>query len=152
MTITDMTTFGALIVAIITIVFNFVINKDNLREGRENIAKEKSIEAYRLLVHKFLILKFKIINRNLTQAIQARDDCFYSLIEYRIFLPKKLHDDMGAVLRKFMKYTDTKIGDTIDDIDPDCWRQINEELNHIIERMQVHIGVEVKEHLLENGD
>ena len=97
------TTIGALVIAAISLVSNHLTNKDNLRSRRENIVKEKSIEAYRSLVQKFLILKFNIINKNISEAIKARNECFYTLIEYRLYLPQKLHDDIGTILRKFMK-------------------------------------------------
>lgn len=147
MTPSDFIALGALIVAAFTILFNYLINKENLRAKRENIAKEKSVEAYRKLIEKFLLLKFKILNKNLSQAINARDDCFYALLENRLYLPRQLHDDIGDVLRKFMKYTDVKNVDAIEGMDPDRWRQINEDLNKLIERLQIHIGVETEENL-----
>lgn len=151
MTPSDWIAIGALIVAALSIFSNYLINMENNTARRENITKEKSVEAYRELIEKFLILKFKIINKNLMQAIKARDDCFYSVLEHRLYLPEKLHDDVGTVLRKFMKYTKFNIGDPIEEIDPEDWRQACLELNKIIERLQKHIGVETEEKYEKNN-
>jgi len=149
MTPSDWVAIGALIVAAITILFNYLIHKDNIRARREDLTKEKSIEAYRDLIEKFLLLKLSIIDKNLAQAIKARNECFYSVLEHRLYLPKTLHDDIGNVLRKFMKYIKNNNDDQVIIVEPEQWRQANAELNTIIERLQKHIGVETEEKLNE---
>ena len=52
----DWIAIGALIVAIVSIVFNYLTNKENIKARRAEIAVENSFEAFREVIEKLHLL------------------------------------------------------------------------------------------------
>ena len=160
MTPSDWTAIGiavtSLIISLVGFWLNYKTNQDNIKARRAEIVTEKSIEVYREFVEILnnisnilwsMVLfdesESEISKANTQQwrekAADAMVNCLHFLDKYRIYFPTTIHGDFIKIFTRW-----GRVPDEADENVDKLMTSISSDVKKLIERIQRHIGVDIK--------